>query len=92
LDRLQSARENVRDLKDLFTPYRGYSSAVETAIRSLDEVHARLADPTEDDTADALHRLESIAAKIRPYRHLAPSIVDDVLQRLQAIAVLLEPR
>lgn len=90
MDRLQRARAKVRDLKELFTPYRGYSSDVETAIRNLDEVHARLADPTSDDEAAALQRLESLAARIRPYRHLAPSIVDDVLQRLQAIAATLD--
>jgi hypothetical protein len=89
---LQLARAKVRDLKHLFTPYRGYSSDVETAIQSLDAVHARLADPTADDEAAALQGLESLAARIRPYRDLAPSIVDDVLQRLQAIADILEPR
>lgn len=90
MDRLQRARAKVRDLKDLFTPYRGYSSEVETAIRNLDEVYARLADPTADDEALAVQRLESLAARIRPYRHMAPSIVDDVLQRLQAIAATLD--
>ena len=92
MDRLQSARAKVRDLQNLFAPYRGYSPDVEAAIRSLDEVHARLADPTVDDEAAALQRLEHLAAKLRPYRHLAPSIVDDVLQRLQAIAANLQPR
>ena len=90
MDRLQRARAKVRDLKDLFNPYRGYSSEVETAIRNLDEVYAQLADPTADDESLALQRLESLATRIRPYRHMAPSIVDDVLQRLQSIAATLD--